>query len=258
MTLRQILTILRAHRKIAGWVFLAVVLGVMTASLFFPRQYTASATVVVDVKTDPLSTSLFAEETNLGYLGTQVEIAGSERVAQRVIKVLKLDEQTKFRNKWVKATDGRGDYLAWFAHWLLKKVTVKPAPLSNVIEISVKWPDPKLAADLANGFAQAYIDTNVALKVQMAKEYSARFEERVQTLRADLIAKQKVLSEFENNSGIVVTDEKLDVENARLNELSTQLVAIQAQRQDSQSHQQQTGRESDSMAEVLQLSLIHI
>jgi chain length determinant protein EpsF len=256
MTFRQILIILRAHRDLALRVFLGVVAASMLVSLFFPRQYTASATVVVDIKTDPLSTSLFAEESNVSYLGTQVEIAGSERVAQRVVKTLQIDAIPKYWEKWRSATDGRGNYEAWLAHWLLKRVTITPVPLSNVIEISVKWPDAKFAADLANGFAQAYIDTNVSLKVQMAKEYSARFQERAQALRDDLIAKQRALSDFENKSGIVITDEKLDVENARLNELSSQLVAIQGQREDSHSREQQTGREGNSMPEVLQNPLV--
>jgi chain length determinant protein EpsF len=256
MTLSQILTIVKARWTFAVYIFLFVVGSAAIVTLCLPREYSASASVVVDVKTDPLSTSIFSEETNLGYLGTQVEIAGSERVALRALQAVGLDEMPKFQQKWRTATDGKGDYDAWLARWMLKRVTVKPVPLSNVIDISVRWPDAKMAATLANAFAQAYIDVNVALKVQMGKEYAARFDERARVLRADLEAKQKALSDFEQKSGIVATDEKMDVEQSRLNELSTELVSIQAKRQESQSLQRQSGRDGESIAEVLQNPLV--
>jgi uncharacterized protein involved in exopolysaccharide biosynthesis len=65
--------------------------------------------------------------------------------------------------------------------------------------------------------------------------------------------KQKRLSDFQSLKGIVATDDKLDVENARLAELSTQLVTVQTQRQDAQSRQKQgNGTDYDFLPEVLQ------
>jgi chain length determinant protein EpsF len=136
---------------------------------------------------------------------------------------------------------------------LQKSVVVTPSRDSSVIDISMTWSDPKTAAVLANAFAQAYIDTNIELKVDPAKQYATWFDERSRALRADLEAKQKRLSDFQTETGIVAsTDGRLDIENARLAELSSQLVTIQALRQDSQSRQRQAGGDSDSMAEVLQ------
>jgi chain length determinant protein EpsF len=257
MTFWQFMQILKARRRVALLVLGTVVVLVMGVCLFMTKQYTASATVVVDVRNDPLSTSAAAyEEATSAYLATQADIAASERVALRVVKALKLDEVAAFHERWQQSTDGRGDFDAWLADTLLKKVTVKPSPQSNVIDIAVRWPDAKAAATLANAFAQAYIDTNIALKVELAKQYATWFEERAKSLRADLESKQKALSDFESHTGIVATDERLDIENARLNELSSQLVSIQAQRQDSQSRQTQGDGNTDTMPEVLQNSLV--
>ena len=81
--------------------------------------------------------------------------------------------------------------------------------------------------------------------------YSKWFDQRSKALRAELAVRQKRLSDFENANGIVATDEKLDVETSRLNELSTQLVAIQGERQESQSRLHQTGGSNESLEEVL-------
>ena len=264
MNLRQILLVLRDRWRVAVYVFGGIVLTSVLFSLFWPKQYTATASVVVDAKPDPITGATgMAEMAMQAYVTTQADVIASERVAQRVVKDLKLDRLTDLREDWQKKTNGKGDITVWIADYLLaKKLRVtpghdNPGQPSNVIDIVVRWPDAKIAADLANAFAQVAIDTNIELKVQLAKQYSAWFIQRAQALHADLEAKQKRLSDFQKESGIVATDEKLDVENDRLNQLSTALVAVQNERQDSQSRQRQGTSESyDSLPEVLQNPLI--
>jgi chain length determinant protein EpsF len=216
-------------------------------------MYTASATVVVDTKADPLTAAAYSAQSSTAYIATQVDIISSERVADRVAKLLKLDKSPDYIAAWRESTDGKGDITNWIGLILKKAVVVTPSRDSSVIDISMTWSDPKTAAVLANAFAQAYIDTNIELKVDPAKQYAVWFDERSRALRTDLEAKQKRLSDYQAETGIVAsTDGRLDIENARLAELSTQLLTIQALRQDSQSRQRQAGGDSDSMSEVLQ------
>jgi chain length determinant protein EpsF len=264
MNLQQILLILRDRWRIAGYVFVGIVAAAVLASLLMPNQYTATASVVVDAKPDPVTgASGMADMAMQAYVTTQADVIASERVAQQVVKNLKLNLDPDLRKDWQKKTDGRGDITIWIADYLLaKKLRVtpghdNPGQPSNVIDIAVKWADPKIAADLANGFAQVAIDTNIELKVQLANQYSSWFIQRAAALHAELEAKQKRLSDFQKESGIVATDEKLDVENDRLTQLSAALVAIQNERQDSQSRQRQVSSDnSDSLPEVLQNPLI--
>ena len=263
MTLHQILLILRAQWRIAVYIFVGVIAAVLVLNVVWPKQYTAIASVVVDIKSDPVATAnnaaLVGQQANT-YVNTEADIIGSERVAQRVVKTLRLDQQPEARKRWAKSPDE--DISVAIADYLLNsKVVVapthdSPTHSSNVIEISVKWSDPRTAAALANSFAQTAIDTNIDLKVEPAKQYAAWFEQRAQALRADLQAKQKRLSDFQNANGIVATDEKLDVENNRLTELSTELVTIQGLRQESQSHARQVGGDINSLPEVLQSPVI--
>ncbi len=226
MTLHQFLLILRAQWRIAVYIFVGVVTAVLVLSLIWPKQYTAIASVVVDNKSDPLAAgnnAAMAGQPANNYVNTEADIIASERVAQRVVKTLRLDQQPEARRRWAKRTDE--DISVQIADYLLdKKVVVAPAHdspthSSNVIDISVTWSDPRTAAALANSFAQTAIDTNIELKVEPAKQYAVWFEQRAAALRADLQAKQKRLSDYQTANGIVATDEKLDVENARLTEL---------------------------------------
>jgi chain length determinant protein EpsF len=265
MSFNQFLVILRARWRIAAGIFLAVVLLVAFASFVWPKQYTAIASIVVDTKTDPVAANGgggagMAGQPLATYVNTQADIIASERVAQRVVKTLRLDQQPEARKLWAKGTND--DISVTIANFLLeKKLLVAPAHdspthASNVIDISVQWSDPITAAALANGFAQAAIETNIELKVEPAKQYASWFDQRSRALRAELQEKQKLLSDFQSKNGIIATDEKLDVETARLNELSTELVNIQGQRQDSQSRQHQVGADINSLPEVLQSPVI--
>jgi chain length determinant protein EpsF len=253
MTFKQFLLVLRARWLIAFGVFFAVLIAGTAISLSMPKLYTASATVVADTKPDPLTVAMYAAQTSTAYIATQVDIISSARVASRVAKILKLDQSPEYIADWRLGTRGTGDITDWISIKLLRQLVVTPSRDSSVIDISVTWTDPKSAAILANAFAQAYIDTNIELKVDPAKQYATWFDERSRALRADLEAKQKRLSDFQRETGMVATDGRLDIENARLSELSSQLLAIQALRQDSQSRQRQ---DYQSMPEVLQSPLI--
>jgi uncharacterized protein involved in exopolysaccharide biosynthesis len=81
---------------------------------------------------------------------------------------------------------------------------------------------------VANEFAKAYIDTNLDLRVDPARQQSAWYDERAAKIRANLDAAQTRLGEYQRETRIVSLDERLDVESARLQELSSQLVALQA------------------------------
>jgi len=265
MKLQHIVLVLLDRWRIALGVFGATVIAAILLNLVLPNQYTSTASIVVDAKPDPITGATGMAALALqAYVTTQADVISSERVAQRVVKVLKLDSMPELQKRWRKSTNGVGDISIWLADYLLaKKLAVtpghdNPAQPSNVIDISVKWSDPKTAAALANTFAQVAIETNIELKVEPARQYAAWFVKRSHDLRVDLEAKQKRLTDFQKAAGIVATDEKLDVENERLNQLSTALVAVQNERQDSQSRQRQVSSagSNDSLPEVLQNPLI--
>lgn len=260
MTLNQFMLILRARWWLALGIFCTFVGAMLLVSLLSVKQYRASASIIVDGKgdpSDPASSSGVTAQSMASYIATQVDIIASPRVARRVAEDLKLDQSKVYQDQWRRATGGEGDLAAWIAETKIQSnLMVTPSRESNVVDISVQWTDPKHAAELANAFAQAYINTSIELKVEPAKQFAAWFDDRARSLRADLEAKQKKLSDYEGGNGIVVSDARMDIESARLGELSTQLLTMQALLQDSQSKQRQTSGDNESLPEVLQSSLV--
>ena len=257
MSFQQFLTILRARYKVALYVLLGTVALVLAVSLLMPNKYVATTSVLLDVKTpDPLLGMSLAGMAMPSYMATQTDIITSERVAQSVVKMLKLDVNPQVREQWFNATEGKGQLTVWLGKLLSKKLDAKPSRESNVITISFSSEDPIFASTVANAFAQAYINTNLELKVEPARQYAVWFQERVAGLRKELEKAQANLAEYQKETGVVSTGNKgQNFENSKIFELSNQLVLNESQSADTQSKKKHTDA-GDTLSEVMQNPVI--
>jgi chain length determinant protein EpsF len=258
MTLSQVLLALKAHLRIILMMTAVTTLAAVVVTAFLPRSYIATAAVVADVKyADPIAGAILPALTQPGYMATQLDIIQSNRVAERVVKMLKLDEGEDVKKAWMEATGGIGTLDSWMAGNLRGMLDAKPAKDSSVIALSVKSGNPKFATQVANAFAQAYIDVSLDLRVEPARRYTAYFEEQAGIARDRLEKAQTALSNFQRENSLIVTnDERYDVETTKLTDLSAQLSVIQGQRVESQSRVNQAQANSGSMQEVLTNPLV--
>lgn len=243
MTPQQFLLIILARRNFAAAVLVFTAMAGIAVTLLMPRSYTATTSLVVDVKVDPIAGMLMPTVGTPAYMATQIEIIQSERNAIGVVKLLNLDQNAKMVEQWKDATDGRVPFESYFAGLLSKGLKVSPARGSNIITLDFSARDPKFAMAVANAFAQSYIDLTIDMRVEPARQYAAWFDERLKALRTNLEKAQTKLSTYRREKGIIVSDERVDQEAQRLNSLMTELTAIQGQRVDSSSRQMTSGSE---------------
>jgi chain length determinant protein EpsF len=221
MTLHQFLLALRGRL----WIFLSLVAAtfaaVVVVTFFMPRTYEGIVSILADIKDEQmLNTPVNSPRAQLGYMQTQIDILQSQRVARKVVEDLKLHEspgvQAAFRKR-----GGHGDIKDWIAGGLLADLKVDSSQ-SSVIVAKYSSDDPRFAADVANAFAKAYVDTVLKLRTEPTAQAAAWFDDQLKSLRSQFEQAQARLAEYEKENGIISTDERLDVEVARLNELSTQ------------------------------------
>lgn len=257
MSLSQLLVVLAGRWRsamFAACVAIALVALATAALWLYAPRYTASAALMLDVKSpDPIVGSTMPGATIPTYMATQVDVLYSERVALRAIDALRLDRDAEFRADWQDETDGRGDYRAWLAERITRKLDARPGRESNVIGVKYTSNDAKRAADITNAFVDAFVDVTLQLRVDPAREYNTFFDERSQQLRNALEQAQNKLSAYQREHGILVTDERLDVENQRLTELTSQMVQAQAAATESSSRLRQSG---SPLPEVLNNSVV--
>jgi chain length determinant protein EpsF len=170
---------------------------------------------------------------NPGLLATQVDVIRSQRVALEAVRLLGFERSEVARSIYRNATGGRGTLEQFFAERLIDRVRIQPSQQSTVIEIALRAPDPRFAAEAANAVARAYIATQLELKVQPAREFADFYEAQSKAARERYEAAQRRLSRHQRTHGIVSIDERLDVESRRLDELSSQLTQLQAVRSES-------------------------
>jgi chain length determinant protein EpsF len=247
----QIIPVLKARYKVALLAMLAAVGIAQAASWLLPKQYVATTSLVVDLRTpDPVVAVLLPIN-----IATQVEIIYSNRVAQKVVKNLKLDENPTMNEQWLTNTEGKGNLEVWIAELLKRRLAVKPSRDSTIIYISFTAADPVFAATVANAFAQAYTDATIELKVEPARQYARWFSEQGKALRENLEKAQARVSAFQQEKGIVARDELLDNETANLKELSQQLTTVQAEMTSILS-KQRSGQAADTLQVVMQSPII--
>ena len=251
MTFNQFLRIIRARWILVLSILTVVVLATLAISLYLPKQYSATATVMADIRPDPVAPFPMAGAMATTYMATQVDIIKSAHVGQRVVRTLRLNENPQMRERWMKSTNGAGDLIAWTAELLDKGLTVKPSRESNVIEIVYEGNSPAFAAALANAYAKAYIDSTVQIKVDPARQYADFFEERALAAREKLEKARDRLAAAQNEKGIVLTDERLDVETARLAELASQVNSLRAIRAETNSRRAQANANPEQLNDVL-------
>lgn len=248
MNILQFLLILKAHAKLILLTLILSVVLVGGISLLLPKAYTSTASLVVNVRgADPVTGQAMHSQQIAGYLTTQVDVIRSPSVALKVVDDLKLAQEPGFQQQFQRDVKAQISIRDWLANTLLKNLDVKPSGGSSVLHVGYKSDDPLMAARLANAFVQAYIQTNLELKTQPAKQTAAWYNQQLAVLRNNLERSQAKLSSHQQSKGIVSLDERLDVESRRLAEISSQMVAAQGQTYDSLSVQNNASSASASV-----------
>jgi len=190
---------LQLFRAVWSKKWLVLVLAVLVAAigtgvtLTLPKQYIAEASMIVDVRVDPIMGALAPGLASPAYMATQVEVLKSDRVASRVVKMLGVERSPEAVRQWRDSTEAKVPLERYFAGLLQRGLSVDPSHGSNVININFASQDAAFAASAANAFAQAYMDVSVELRIEPARQSAAFLDEQVKLLRTNLEQSQAKL-----------------------------------------------------------------
>lgn len=253
----QILRTLRARYKIVLLLLIVTVAAAFAVSLVMTKTYKATTSLVLNNKgIDPVTGLNVPAQLMPGYMPTQVDIVNSKMVALKVIDDLKLAENTEVKARFASTNHAQASIQDWLADGLRGNLSVEPARDSSVLNISFKGDDAEYVARVANAYAAAYQQVSVDLKVAPAQKASGYINEQIKILREKFEEAQNRMSAYQKENNIFSSDNKLDVETARLNELSSQLVMAQGQSMEASSRQRQVQSNAGGSPDVLANPLI--
>jgi chain length determinant protein EpsF len=239
MNLNTLMGILLARK----WAIIAsCALALLAAAILIlltPKSYTASIDLLVDSRgLDPISGQSQPARMTGAYLATQSDIIRSRNVAGKVIDQLALGSSPAMI-KAAKLTGEPERDQRRMLSLLAKGLIVVPKRDSSVLSIAFKAQDPQLAAQIADAYAEAYMYTNLELRIEPAKQTTQWYNQQLTGMRQELIEKQDALSSYQEEHGILVSSDRLDLESNKLAELSSMLIAVQNERLNSQSRSDQ-------------------
>lgn len=205
----------RQRWLVAGVIFAALVIGLIVTLLATP-MYQAESKVSVK----PAGEYIVQGQADQGvpsnqvyeYLSTLVERIKSRKLAEVVVDDLKLAERYDLLGKDI--DEARAPGLS-DARWLESKrqmaiskltssLAVEPPQGNWVIKIGYRSENPVLAAEIANGYADAFVASDTRSSVQSNKYALTYLGEQIELTRARLQEAEEAANEYARTRGIIV------------------------------------------------------
>src|SRR5207245_546779 len=224
--------IIRSRKRTVAAFMLVVVVIVVTASLLMKPQYEAVGEVVVHRENDSgvlgfkgVDASIVEDPEDRAAIDTQIGILETDALAMLVINDLHLDKNPKFAGRV--GQSGNEDRLVESFHKSLKISKVKG---TRLIEIRFRSTDPKLAADIVNQLANAYLDQFYKSQIQASTQISDFLASQLKELQAKVEESQHKLIDYQKENGIFGLDDKQNIVTAKLDDLNRELTAAEGDR----------------------------
>ena len=215
--------------------------------------YRSTATIMIQTEKPKILSiqDIYDAQQGMGedFYQTQVEILKSRGLAERVVRKLDLmnnpfmdprQQKPPFWKSWLSSgasgTVPEEAVMKAVVGELKGGLTVEPVRNSQIIKISFDSPDKKLAAEVPNALADAYIESDLEAKVQMTQKASAWLTQRMGELKSKLDSSEQALQSYRIQQNIVDTKGiALNGAGKQLDEISSNLIAARQRLAEAQS-----------------------
>jgi uncharacterized protein involved in exopolysaccharide biosynthesis len=224
MNIYQFFRILWARRNIILASTVSTFLLAGTALLFIPAHYKAESRVMLDViKPDPVTGQVMATTFLRAYTKTQIELVQDYQVARHVVDDLKWADDpelvAKYRNR--KKKDDR-DFNRWAAQRVIDGTKAELIEGSNILEISYTGYSAEKSKLVADAVRKAYMDSSLQARQEAARRNADWYDAQAAKAKANLMQAESIEAAYERENGVLLQDNKVDVDSARLAALVSQ------------------------------------
>jgi capsular exopolysaccharide synthesis family protein len=262
--------------------FSVLVVLVTIGTLTTTPVYRATTRVLIDRENQYMANinTMYADFYSEDYFNTQYELIRSGAVAYKVVKNLGLQSNPDFNPAARK--DDRGA-LSWFfgmvknvfrttksvpegrvpedpllvlAKQVQGNLRVEPVKNSRMVNISYEYHDPNMAATVANGVANAYVEQVLDIKMGTAKHAVEWMSKKIDEQKKLLEQSQRTLQEYMKDKDIVELENKESITPQKLQSLSSQLVMAESKRKETEALYNQVKDLSNNLAGALTVPAI--
>ncbi len=225
-------------------ILLTLLAGLMLATLYLmlaAPAYTATSSIYIDPRqrNNPEKETQSSGPGDTTWFESQVSIIGSDTILRRVIDKENLladqefvpERRTSFlsslRDK-IAPRAAEPDAMSLALVSLARKLRVRRALNTYVVNVEVASNSPVKAAALASSIANAYLQDQASSKSEDARKANALIDARLGELRSQVSLAESRVDEFKRDNKIVVSEGGL-LNEQQLTKLNTELVAVRSQ-----------------------------
>ena len=252
-------------RRLSTILTVAGALTVLVAIVSFKIRPVYQATVRLEVEADaPQVQSLEDLRRQLpsddAFLGTQIQVLETEDLAWRTIAQLGMDANASFAPPDEAQKHASADNPNLLRDWLLRKfrkaLSVERVRESRVLNVGFESTDAGLASQVANALATNYIEYNFHQRYDATRQASGWMEQQLDELKAKVEKSQQALVDYERQNAIVNINDKQDVLEEKLADLSKELTAAESDFAERQSRYQLVKSDPEHVALLAQNELL--
>ncbi len=194
---------------------IAVIYALVQYSLT-PKQYKSTATIQIERKRLSLvalgQAGWLEDWWNMEYYPTQYRLLRSRGMAERVVTNLDLHKDSDFTGRPASLApqgDGTAEVeqtseaqLAEFAERIRGRLVVNPIKETQLVELTFSSTSPERAAEIANGYARAFIEWGIETRNTTVGQASSFLTEQINTLHGEIEDRQQSLNSYTTSSNI--------------------------------------------------------
>ncbi|POU70704.1 capsular biosynthesis protein [Leclercia sp. LSNIH7] len=207
--------IARFAREIKKNSWKIVLSGVIAGAIAWPlmslmsSKYVSTATVLIKAQPDNVSPFQKVEgydSTRNGYYETQNALMQSRVVLEQAIRTLKLDQNPAFNGEGAGSSATPANEQQRVDHalkTLQKDLTISNVRMTHLSTVSYESTSPQLAADIANGVAESFINYTLALKQQKTAKAREDNQQKLQELQQQMVQQKTALDSYLAKEGLL-------------------------------------------------------
>ena len=199
------------------------------------------------------------------FLPTQAKLLSSREIAERVVRKLNLLEnpgpeseaREVGRPGAKKPTPTLERRVVNMAGWVQGSIDVEQVKGTNLLSLSCEAPTPRLAANIANAVADAYIQWNLEAKTEMSERASQFFADQIRDLKKELEGLEQQLLAYGRQKDIISVDPQTNVTLQNLESLNRDYASAVADRvaKEARYHEVETAK-PEAIADTLSGGLV--
>lgn len=223
MSIIQFVRILWAYRMLTIATTVAMAIGAVIALLVVPPSYEGKTRVMLNIlKPDPVTGEILPTTSSRTYITTQRELILDYGVAGQAVDQLGwLSNPDAVRA--YRAQNGQdSDVRRAFAQRIIDRTKVNLVNGTNILEIVFRAPSADDARAMANSLRDAYVESTLNSRRSEANRNANWHQQQAEKEKLLLTQADAAKTAYEKANGIVMQDEKTDVDTARLRALATQ------------------------------------